>query len=192
MSGIKVCLTNNGKSEWLPLPTSRTEALVAFRKIGTEDGDYRITDCESGFGAKFDAMIAGANLDTANYLAARISKLSPGQIDLLEAILEHLPDVLCDISRVIDFPDNAGAYEIYSDVHRPEELALYYINESGSIQMPEEWAEGIDLKKFGKNLEKHEPGHYTKHGYLIATDLDWTPVFEKNSEVPLEYCITKK
>lgn len=139
---------------------------------------------------RLDALLTGVDPDTANYLAARLSDLTQAQTELLEAMLEALPDVLHSAARVIDFCDNTGVYELYEGVHTPQDLARYYIYESGSVQMPEEWAEGIDLKKFGKNLEKHEPGHYTKHGYLIATGADWTPVFETSGEVPAEYRLT--
>lgn len=190
MSGIKVCLTNNGKSEWLSLPMGREEALAALRTAGTEDGTYHISDCESCLGEKLDAMITGDDLSMVNYLAARLAELSAGHKELLEVMLEYLPNVIYGIERVIDFPDNIGAYEIYRAVHNAEDLALYYINDSGQIQMPEEWVEGIDLERFGKNLEKYEPGYYTKYGYLIATGLDWNPCFEENGNVPSDYRIT--
>ena len=98
-------------------------------------------------------------------------------------------NVLHSIEQLIDFADNTGAYEVYSGVNGPEDLARYYINESGLIQMPSEWAEGIEMERFGKNLEKHESGYYTKQGYLIATGLDCKPVFEKDGKVPSEYRI---
>lgn len=191
MSGIKICITNGDRNEWLTLPAGHSEADKAFRKIGAEEGTYQISDCESGFGEKLDEMITGADPDIANYLAVRLSGLSSGHIELLEVMMEHLSDVLSCIERVIDFPDNTGVYEIYRNVHNSKDLALYYINESGQIQIPEEWVEGIDLKKFGKHLEKHESGHYTKYGYLIATGLDWIPCFEGSGEVPSEYRLTK-
>lgn len=193
MNGIKVCLTSGNGNEWLTLPTSPEEARAALRAIGVEGGGFRISDCEAGFGGKLDGMIAGADLNIVNYLAARLASLSSEHTELLEAILESplQPKVLRSIEQVIDFADNTGAYEVYHSVNSPADLAQYYINESGFIQMPPEWAEGIDLERFGKNLEKHEPGFYTGHGYLIATGLDWTPVFGKSGEVPAECRITE-
>lgn len=194
MNGIKVCLTNGNGSEWLKLPASQEEARAALRFIGAENGEFRISACEAGFDGKLDDMITGANLDMANYLAALIAGLSSEHTKLLEALLESplQPTVLRGIKQVIDFVENTGVYEIYYGINGPAELAQYYINESGFIQMPSEWAEGIELEQFGKNLEIHEPGFYTKHGYLVATGLDWIPVFEKRGDVPAEYRITDK
>jgi len=106
---------------------------------------------------------------------------------MLECLLRS--DVLRGIEQLIDVADNTGAYEVYNGVNDLEDLARYYIEESGLIQIPPEWAEGIDLERFGENLEKHEPGYYTRHGYRIDTGLNWTPVFEKDGAVPSEYRI---
>jgi len=192
MREIKVYLTAGAGDTTLTLPADADAALAAFREIGEEDGGCHISGCESGFGGRLDAMIAGADLDSVNYLAARLSTLSRRQTELLEAMLEHLPGVISNVAQAIDFTFNTGAYEIYDGVHGPDGLALYYINHSGSIEMPPEWVGGIDLVRFGKHLEKYEIGHYTKHGYLIATGLDWNPVFDAGAEVPPEYRITKK
>lgn len=190
MSGIKICLTGSG-SKWLTLPATPEEARAAFQNVGAKDGEVRVAGCETGFGGKLDPMIIGANLDVVNYLAARLEHLSPDHTELLEAILESPlgSDLLHGIEQVIDFTHNTDVYEIYGSVHSPEDLARYYISESGLIQMPSEWVEGIDLERFGKNLEKHEPGYYTRCGYLIATGLTWETVFEKSGEVPPEYRI---
>lgn len=192
MNGIKVCLSCGGKSEWLTLPAGPEEARAAFQKIGAEDGGFHISACEAGFGGKLDGIIIGGDPDAVNYLAVRLSGLSPEHTELLDAMLESplRSDVLRGIEQAVDFADNTGAYEVYHGVSGPEDLARYYIEESGSIQMPPEWAEGIDLERFGENLEKHEPGYYTSRGYLIATGLDWKPVFENGGEVPSKYRIT--
>lgn len=189
---IVVCLTNGGKSEWLTLPTHPEEAGVALCAIGAEDGGYVISECNAGFDGRLDGMITGADLNVVNYLAARLAGLTQAQIKLLEAMLESSPrsNLLRTIEQVIDFTYNLGTYQICCNVHGPEDLAHYYINQSGLIQIPPEWAKGIDLKRFGKNLEKHEPGYYTRHGYLISTGLAWMPDFKKGNEVPSEYHIT--
>jgi len=191
MNGIKVCLTVGSGNKWLTLPASPEEARSALRAIGADGTEFSISDCDAGFGGKLDSMVIGAGLDMANYLAALLAGLSTENTELLEAMLESplQPEVLRGIEQVIDFSGNTGCYEVYNGVKGPTDLARYYINESGFIQMPTEWAEGIDMERFGKNLEKHEPGFYAKHGYLIATGLDWTPFFEKSGEVPAEYRI---
>lgn len=152
-----------------------------------DNGGFTISGCSAEVSEKLEAIIRNADPDAINYLAARLDGLTPGFTERLEALLECIPDEVNSIGRLIDFTYNVGVYELYSGVHNAEDLARHYIYDSGLIQMPEEWAEGIDLEKFGKNLEKHEPGHYTKLGYLIATGLDWKPVFEASGEIPSEY-----
>lgn len=84
MNGIKVCLTSGKGNEWLTLPASQEETRAALRAIGAEGTEFRISDCETGFGKKLDDMIVGADLDTANYLAGLLTGLSSENTELLE------------------------------------------------------------------------------------------------------------
>jgi hypothetical protein len=193
MSGIRVCLTSGDRSAWLALPSGPEDASAVFREIGAEDGGVQITACEAGCGGKLDDMIIGGDLNAVNYLAARLDSLSPDDVNLLEAMLESpiRADVLYNIARLIDFADNTSVYDLTPGIAGPEDLARHYIHHSGLIQMPPEWAEGIDLEKFGKNLEKHEPGFYTSRGFLIETTIEWNPVFEGGG-IPAAYRIMPK
>jgi len=193
MSGtISVFIQKNGAGTWLALPAGRDDFQKAMNEIGAAGtDDMTVGQYKTELAALPVEMLKGADLNTVNYLAARLSVLTPGHTELLEAILESplQPQVLRGIEQLIDFASNTGFCELYHDVHGAEDLARYYISKSGLIQMPPEWAEGIDLERFGRNLEKHERGHYTRHGYLIDTRLVWTPDFEKSGEIPSEYRI---
>jgi len=193
MSGtINILIQKNSAGTWLALPAGREGFQKAMNEIGAiGSSDMTIGQYKTKLAALPVEILMRADLNIVNYMAARLDGLSPDHVELLEAMLESplKANVLQSIERVIDFTHNIGVYEVYHGVHGTEDLARYYINESGLIQMPPEWAEGIDLERFGKNLEKQEPGYYTRHGYLIATGLAWTPNFEKSGEVPSEYRI---
>ena len=189
---ISVFLQNGGEGVWLALPASRDDFLNALREIKAANyNSITIGQYKTAVAALPVELLKSADLDQANYLASRLAELSSEHAELLEAMLESplQSKVLNDIKKLIDYFDNTGAYEVYSGVNSPVDLAQYYIEESGLIEIPPEWAEGIDLERFGKNLEKHELGYYTRHGYLIGTGLAWKPVFEICSEVPYEYRI---
>ena len=190
MEGIKVHLTGVAGETALSLPADAEEARAALRLIGAQDGGCRITACESGICVKLDETIIGADLNTANYLAARLAELSPEQTERLAALMENIPSLVSTAAQAIDYTYNTETYDLFTKVYTAEDLALHYINDSGLIEIPPEWAEGIDLKRFGKNLEKHEVGLYTTRGYLIETGLEWKTAFEAGGEVPPEYRIT--
>ena len=53
------------------------------------------------------------------------------------------------------------------EVHNYHDLGDYYLNQSGMVQMPEEWKGGIDLSTFGRNAAAQEKGAFTEYGYIV-------------------------
>ena len=56
--------------------------------------------------------------------------------------------------------------------------ADYYLNQSGMVQMPEEWKGGIDLSTFGRNAAAQEKGAFTEYGYIVESGDEWERQFE--------------
>ena len=184
--GITVRLHNENMDWWLKLPTTAEELQRVLSEIGTEKGTFKIDKSRDSFDGKLESVIEGSDLSAVNYLSALLEEFSPAQLQLLDAVMES-SEHFERIGKLIDFAQNTSYYELYPDVRSREDLAKHYIQQSGLIQMPEEWVEGIDLEKFGANLEKHEAGSYTSHGYLIPTGMEWTAVFERDRVIPEEY-----
>ena len=74
------------------------------------------------------------------------------------------------------------------EVHNYHDLGDYYLNQSGMVQMPEEWKGGIDLSTFGRNAAAQEKGAFTEYGYIVESGDEWERQFE-GREVPEEYRI---
>ena len=184
--GITVRLHNDNMNWWLKLPTDEAELHFALTEMRAENGKFSIDKCRDSFDGKLEPLIVGGNLSTINYLAARLEELEPKHLQRLAAIMDS-PERFDSIGKLIDFTYNASYFDLFTDVHSREDLARHYIYDSGLIQIPDEWAEGIDLEKFGANLEQHEVGHYTEYGYLIESGMEWTPVFARDAIVPDAY-----
>ena len=71
---------------------------------------------------------------------------------------------LANIGQVIDFTYNVDFYVHIPEVHNYHDLGDYYLNQSGMVQMPEEWKGGIDLSTFGRNAAAQEKGAFTDRG----------------------------
>ena len=140
--------------------------------------DEIIAACQSILKFPLNSLIVGSTVDMANLLAQRLSMLSRVQIDKLEVVMQS--EIRFNtIEQLIDFTYNTDYFVLIPNIHNAEELACYYIYESGMIEMPDEWKSGIDLLSFGTNLEKCEKGSYTDRGYLLLSGDLWKPVVEK-------------
>ena len=178
---------------WLDMPATKEQLHEAMQSVGiTADNpqDFSIRgfsdDPEKHIALPYD-MVCAASVDELNFLAARIEQLDPAEIGKLNATLQQ-KNGFENIGQVIDFTYNVDFYVHIPEVHTYRDLGDYYLNQSGMVQMPEEWKGGIDLTAFGRNAAEQEKGAFTEYGYLVESGDEWEHQFE-GREVPEEYRI---
>ena len=178
---------------WLDIPATKEQLHEAMQSVGiTADNpqDFSIRgfsdDPEKHIALPYD-MVCAASVDELNFLAARIEQLDPAEIGKLNAALQQ-KNGFENIGQVIDFTYNVDFYVHIPEVHTYRDLGDYYLNQSGMVQMPEEWKGGIDLAAFGRNAAEQEKGAFTEYGYLVESGDEWERQFE-GREVPEEYRI---
>jgi antirestriction protein ArdC len=178
---------------WLDMPATKEQLHEAMQSVGiTADNpqDFSIRgfsdDPEKHIALPYD-MVCAASVDELNFLAARIEQLDPAEIGKLNAALQQ-KNGFENIGQVIDFTYNVDFYVHIPEVHTYRDLGDYYLNQSGMVQMPEEWKGGIDLTAFGRNAAEQEKGAFTEYGYLVESGDEWERQFE-GREVPEEYRI---
>ena len=178
---------------WLDMPATKEQLHEAMQSVGiTADNpqDFSIRgfsdDPEKHIALPYD-MVCAASVDELNFLAARIEQLDPAEIGKLNAALQQ-KNGFENIGQVIDFTYNVDFYVHIPEVHTYRDLGDYYLNQSGMVQMPEEWKGGIDLTAFGRNAAEQEKGAFTEYGYIVESGDEWERQFE-GREVPEEYRI---
>ena len=178
---------------WLDMPATKEQLHEAMQSVGItaeNPQDFSIRgysdDPEKHIALPYD-MVCAANVDELNFLAARIEQLDPAEIGKLNAALQQ-KNGFENIGQVIDFTYNVDFYVHIPEVHTYRDLGDYYLNQSGMVQMPEEWKGGIDLTAFGRNAAEQEKGAFTEYGYIVESGDEWERQFE-GREVPEEYRI---
>ena len=178
---------------WLDMPATKEQLQAAMQSVGiTADNpqDFSIRgfsdDPEKHIALPYD-MVCAADVDELNFLAARLEQLDPAEIGKLNAALQQ-ENGLANIGQVIDFTYNVDFYVHIPEVHTYRDLGDYYLNQSGMVQMPEEWKSGIDLTTFGRNAAEQEKGAFTEYGYIVESGDEWERQFE-GREVPEEHRI---
>ena len=178
---------------WLDMPATKEQFHEAMQSVGiTADNpqDFSIRgysdDPEKHIALPYE-MVCAADVDELNFLAARLEQLDPAEVGKLNAALQQ-KNGLANIGQVIDFTYNVDFYVHIPEVHTYHDLGDYYLNQSGMVQMPEEWKGGIDLTTFGRNAAAQEKGAFTEYGYIVESGDEWERQFE-GREVPEEYRI---
>ena len=178
---------------WLDMPATKEQLQTAMQSVGiTADNpqDFSIRgysdDPEKHIALPYE-MVCAADVDELNFLAARLEQLDPAEVGKLNAALQQ-KNGLANIGQVIDFTYNVDFYVHIPEVHTYRDLGDYYLNQSGMVQMPEEWKGGIDLTTFGRNAAAQEKGAFTEYGYIVESGDEWERQFE-GREVPEEYRI---
>ena len=178
---------------WLSMPATAEQLHEAMKSVGiTADNPQNFfirgySDNDDRHIALPYDMVCAADVDSLNFLAARLEQLDPAELPKLNAALQQKQGFE-NMGQVIDFTYNVDYFVHIPEVQNSRELGDYYLNKSGMVEMPEEWKAGIDLAAFGKNAAEQEQGAFTPYGYIVKSGDEWQRHYE-GRDVPEEHSI---
>ena len=178
---------------FLSLPATKEELHEAMKALNiTADNpqDFFLNGYSTADNRRIEIpsdWIRDGDLDKINYLASRLEEMTPEQLERLDAVMhsDFKPESL---DRLIDHTYNTDFYSYVPGILSYKELGDYFLNDSGKVQMPEEWKIGIDKEDFGFNAALHEDGKLTDYGYIARSGTDWKEVYA-GQETPEKYRI---
>lgn len=181
------------RQEWLALPTDADKVRALFDRLGIEPvpysskhpkADYYVSAAENLPFPELDAVISKWDtIDGLNWLASRLDVMDDADLATIRAQMSLWYS--CDITSIIKLTYNTEFYVLLPNVHNEVDLGRYYLNDSGMVQMPEEWKAGIDPARFGAHIMEQEKGHFTRQGYLVESGDEWKEV--DRAHIPEEY-----
>ncbi len=183
----------NPAGVYLSLPATKEELHEAMKALNiTADNPHDFflngysTDEKRRIDIPFD-WIRDGDLDKINFLAARLEEMTTVQLEKLDAVMhsDFKPESL---DGLINHTYNTDFYSYVSGILSYKELGDYFLNDSGKVQMPEQWKAGIDKEDFGFNAALHEDGKLTDYGYIARSGTDWKEVYA-GQETPEKYRI---
>ena len=183
----------NPATVFLSLPATKEELHEAMKALNiTADNpqDFFLNGYSTADNRRIEIpfdWIRDGDLDRINYLASRLEEMTPEQLEKLDAVMhsDFKPESL---DRLIDHTYNTDFYSYVPGILSYKELGGYFLNDSGKVQMPEEWKAGIDKESFGFNAALHEDGKLTDYGYIARSGTDWKEVYA-GQETPEKYRI---
>ena len=183
----------NPATVFLSLPATKEELHEAMKALNiTADNpqDFFLNGYSTADNRRIEIpfdWIRDGDLDRINYLASRLEEMTPEQLEKLDAVM-HSGFKPESLDKLIDHTYNADFYSYVPGILSYKELGDYFLNDSGKVQMPEEWKAGIDKESFGFNAALHEDGKLTDYGYIARSGTDWKEVYA-GQETPEKYRI---
>ena len=183
----------NPATVFLSLPATKEELHEAMKALNiTADNpqDFFLNGYSTAEGRRIEIpsdWIRDGDIDKINFLAARLEEMTPEQLERLDAVM-HSGFKPESLDKLIDHTYNADFYSYVPGILSYKELGDYFLNDSGKVQMPEEWKAGIDKESFGFNAALHEDGKLTDYGYIARSGTDWKEVYA-GQETPERYRI---
>lgn len=193
-------VTNLGKynegelmGEWVKFPTTHEEMQEVFKRIGIDGVRYEewfITDYDCYVDGIYDVLGEYESLDELNYLANSIEEMDRSDFERFEAAV-GVSDYSNSVKDLINLTDNLDKYDIYPDVHDHDDLGRMYIDEYGSLEVPEHLKNYIDYEAYGRDIAMDEIGHFTDQGYIRDTGDSFMENYDGDREnIPWEYRVT--
>ena len=183
----------NPTTVFLSLPATKEELHEAMKALNiTADNpqDFFLNGYSTADNRRIEIpsdWIRDGDLDRINYLASRLEEMTPEQLERLDAVM-HSNFKPESLDKLIDHTYNTDFYSYVPGILSYKELGDYFLNDSGKVQMPEEWKAGIDKEDFGFNAALHEDGKLTDYGYIARSGTDWKEVYA-GQETPKKYRI---
>jgi len=193
-------ITNLGKynegtlvGEWVKFPTTREEIQEVMKRIGIDGVQYEewfITDYDCYVDGLSNAFGEYESLDELNYLAASIEDMDRSDFERFEAAVE-VSDYTHSVKDFINLTDNLDKYDIYPGINDYDDLGRMYIDEYGSLEVPEHLKNYIDYEAYGRDIAMDEIGTFTGQGYVRDTGDSFIERYDGNREdIPWEYRVT--
>ena len=195
-------ITNLGKynegelvGEWVKFPTTPEKLQEVFERIGIGSADDFGNPYEEWFITDYDCYVDGLynllgeyeNLDELNYLASKLEELGESEYEHFQAAME-ISDYTGSLKDLINLTDNLDKYDVYPGIDDYDDLGRYYIDELGTMQVPEYLQNYIDYEAYGRDIALGDTGAFTDYGYVYDNQSRFEEYYDGDREnIPEEY-----
>jgi antirestriction protein len=156
--------------EWIKFPASQEDVKALFSKIGVDGVLYEeiiITDYKTDVNGLAAYLDEYANMDELNHLAALLGNMDDYELEKFAVAVEY-GEHTSSVKDLINLTYNLENYEFYPGVENEEDLGRYYIEELGTLDVPEYLENYFDYEAYGRDVHFNGNGRFSRQlgGYV--------------------------
>ena len=146
---------NEGYLDWayLKLPAEKEDVQALLKKIHVDGVRYEeifITDYETDVPGLYDCLGEYESIDELNHLAHVLQEVEDQHdMDKFAAAVE-LGERTGSIKDLINLAQNLDCYYFYPDIKDEEDLGLYFVEELGALDIPDNLRAFFDFEAYGR------------------------------------------
>ena len=145
-----------------------------------------MTSFDSDILGLYDYLGEYENIDELNHLAHLLEELSPLERETLEAVMDS-GQHCGSVQDLINLTQNLDCYDLHPDVNDEKTLGRIYVDEMGSLEVPDNVKPHFDYAAYGRDVSINENGYFTPGGYVIQTSGDFREYYHGPQDIPAEH-----
>ena len=170
-------------------PTTKAAIQEALKAVGV-DG----IRCRNVFLIEHDSNLSGFchclnqsdSVDELNYLCHLLSDMTDTELATFRAVVEYGTHNE-NAAALINLALNVESYDFYAGVDSDKELGRIYVEDMGTIDVPEEVRPFFDYAAYGRKVREDDKGCFVNGGYLMRSGLAFREHYHGPEDIPKEY-----
>ena len=170
-------------------PTTKAAIQEALKAVGV-DG----VRCRNVFLIEHDSNLSGFchclnqsdSVDELNYLCYLLSDMTDTELATFRAVVEYGAHNE-NAAALINLALNVESYDFYAGVDSDKELGRIYVEDMGTIDVPEEVRPFFDYAAYGRKVREDDKGCFVNDGYLMRSGLAFRERYRGPEDIPKEY-----
>ena len=170
-------------------PTTKAAIQEALKAVGV-DG----IRCRNVFLIEHDSNLSGFchclnqsdSVDELNYLCHLLSDMTDTELATFRAVVEYGGHNE-NAAALINLALNVETYDFYAGVDSDKELGRIYVEDMGTIDVPEDVRPFFDYAAYGRKVREDDKGCFVNDGYLMRSGLAFREHYHGPEDIPKEY-----
>lgn len=170
-------------------PTTKAAIQEALKAVGV-DG----IRCRSVFLIEHDSNLSGFchylnqsdSVDELNYLCHLLSDMTDTELATFRAVVEYGAHNE-NAAALINLALNVESYDFYAGVDSDKELGRIYVEDMGTIDVPDEVRPFFDYAAYGRKVREDDKGCFVNDGYLMRSGLAFRQHYHGPEDIPKEF-----
>ena len=183
------CLEGEVAETEVVFPTTKAAIQEALKAVGV-DG----IRCRNVFLIEHDSNLSGFchclnqsdSVDELNYLCHLLSDMTDTELATFRAVVEY-GAYNENAAALINLALNVESYDFYAGVDSDKELGRIYVEDMGTIDVPDEVRPFFDYAAYGRKVREDDKGCFVNDGYLMRSGLAFRQHYHGPEDIPKEY-----